>query len=215
MSALGRSALAILSGLLFAWSFPNVAIGWLIFIAPLPLFIAIATSRRPLEAAWNGWLSQTTAWLLMVPWVVRVMSHYGGLPYLTGVLIFIAMCCLLGFYGAAFAWIGFHLCTDRLCRDRLQPVNASDRLKPVRTQPVPTPVPAFHRWLLLPLAWAAIEYARTYLLTGFPWNLATAAIIDYTPLIQIDRFVGHPHHAIEDRHEVAFVPAHFLRDIGL
>lgn len=182
MSALGRSALAILSGLLFAWSFPNVAIGWLIFIAPLPLFIAIATSRRPLEAACNGWLSQTTAWLLMVPWVVRVMSHYGGLPYLTGVLIFIAMCCLLGLYGAAFGWIGFRLCTDRL-----QPVDASDRVKPVRTlQPART----FHRWLLLPLAWAAIEYARTYLLTGFPWNLAAAAIIDYTPLIQIDRFAG-------------------------
>jgi apolipoprotein N-acyltransferase len=44
--------------------------------------------------------------------------------------------------------------------------------------------------LLIPLAWAAVEYARTYLLTGFPWNLAVAAIIDYTPLIQFDRVAG-------------------------
>lgn len=156
-----RFALAILSGLLFAWSFPNVAIGWLIFVAPVPLFMAIAYARRPLEAAFIGWVSQTTAWLVMVPWVVRVMSHYGGLPYLTGVLIFVAMCCMLGLYGAAFGWIAF-----RVLR------------------------PSFHRWLLLPAAWAAIEYARTYLLTGFPWNLAAAAIVDYTPLIQIDRFAG-------------------------
>ena len=38
--------------------------------------------------------------------------------------------------------------------------------------------------------WAAIEFARTYLLTGFPWNLIAAAIVDYTPLIQIARASG-------------------------
>src|SRR6185369_1393330 len=45
-------------------------------------------------------------------------------------------------------------------------------------------------WLLIPLAWAAIEYARTYLLTGFPWNLIAASIVDYTPLVQFDRVAG-------------------------
>ena len=39
---------------------------------------------------------------MMVPWVIRVMSHYGGLPYVTGVLIFIAMCAYLGVYGGLF-----------------------------------------------------------------------------------------------------------------
>src|SRR5579859_6870083 len=104
---LHRFVLPIVSGFLFAWAFPNVAIGWLIFIAPLPLFIAIARARGGFEAAVIGWVSQTTAWLLMVPWVVRVMSHYGGLPYLTGIAIFIAMCCLLGLYGGAFGWIAW------------------------------------------------------------------------------------------------------------
>jgi apolipoprotein N-acyltransferase len=154
--------LALLSGFLFAFAFPNVGAGWLIFVALLPLFVALARARSGWEAVGLGWVSQTTAWLLMVPWVVRVMSHYGGLPYLTGVLLFVAMCVLLGSYGALFAF-------------------AFWRIRP-RT--------SFPRWLLVPVAWAAVEYGKTYLLTGFPWNLIAAAIVDYTPLVQFDRVAG-------------------------
>ena len=87
--------LAVLSGVLFAVAFPNYAIGWLIFIAPIPLFIVLARATHARDAFLLGWISQFTAWLIMVPWVVRVMSHYGGLPYITGVLAFIALCTVL------------------------------------------------------------------------------------------------------------------------
>src|ERR1051325_9746858 len=100
-----RLSLSIASGLLFAFAFPNVAAGWLIFFALVPLLVAIARSRSAWEALLLGWASQFTAWLIMVPWVVRVMSHYGGLPYATGVAIFVAMCALLGLYGGVFAVI--------------------------------------------------------------------------------------------------------------
>jgi apolipoprotein N-acyltransferase len=128
----------------------------------VPLLYAVVRSTSGRQAFVLGWISQTVAWLLMVPWVVRVMSHYGGLPYLTGVAIFVAMSLYLGLYGAVFALVVYRL----KLRERFLP------------------------WLLVPLAWAAIELARTYLLTGFPWNLIGAAIVDYTPLIQIDRFAG-------------------------
>jgi apolipoprotein N-acyltransferase len=157
-----RLFLAILSGILFALAFPNAGIGWLIFIAPIPLFIILARATNSRDAFLYGWISQLTAWLIMVPWVVRVMSHYGGLPYITGVLVFIAMCMVLGLYGGVFGLLVYR-------------IRAGDQ---------------FRRWLLIPFAWAAIEYARTYLLTGFPWNLIAAAIVDYTPLIQLDRAVG-------------------------
>lgn len=157
-----RIALAVISGILFAFAFPNMAIGWLAFVALVPLFLALDKARGAGHAFLLGWLSQTIAWLLMVPWVVRVMSHYGGLPYLTGVAIFVAMCVILGLYGGIFALL-FH---------------------------VISPGTRFHRWLLIPLAWAAVEYGRTYLLTGFPWNLIAASIVDYTPLVQFDRFAG-------------------------
>ena len=65
---------------------------------------------KPADNGWReafllGWLSQTVAWLMMVPWVVRVMSHYGGLPLITGILIFVAMSLFLGLYGALFALV--------------------------------------------------------------------------------------------------------------
>ncbi len=154
--------LAIISGVLFACAFPNVAAGWLIFIALLPLFVALSRARTWRGAFAIGWLSQTVAWLMMVPWVIRVMSHYGGLPYVTGVLIFIAMCAYLGVYGGLFGVL-FH---------RIAPSTS------------------FRRWLLIPLAWAVVEYARTYLFSGFPWSLIAASIIDYAPLVQFDRVAG-------------------------
>jgi apolipoprotein N-acyltransferase len=157
-----RLLLSIASGVLFALAFPNAGIAWLIFIALVPLFVALARARSWREAVLLGWLSQFTAWLIMVPWVVRVMSHYGGLPYLAGVLLFVAMCVILGLYGALFAFAFWRI----------------------------APGARFGRWLLVPLAWAAVEYARTYLLTGFPWNLIAASIIDYTPLVQFDRVAG-------------------------
>jgi len=157
-----RYLLAIASGVLFALSFPDYSVGWLAFVALTPLLIAIVRARSTREAFIAGWISQTVAWLMMVPWVVRVMSHYGGLPLITGILIFVAMSLYLGLFGALFAIV----------------------VRWIR------PAEQFRVWLLIPLAWAAVEYARTYLLTGFPWNLIAAAIVDYRPLVQIDRAAG-------------------------
>jgi apolipoprotein N-acyltransferase len=157
-----RIVLSALAGVLFALAFPDASIPWLIFVSFIPLFLALAHARRGWHAFALGWLSQTVAWMLMVPWVIRVMSHYGGLPYTTGVLLYLAMCLYLGMYGGLFGllvhWIH--------------------------------PASSFRRWLFVPLAWAAVEYIRTYLFTGFPWNLVAASIVDYTSLIQFDRVAG-------------------------
>lgn len=157
-----RLLLSAVSGVLFAFAFPDVAQGWLAFVAFVPLFAAIVRARSGREAFLLGWVSQFAAWLLMVPWVVRVMSHYGGLPMPVGIALYVAMAAILGLYGGLFAAI-------------VKRIPLGERFLP---------------WLLLPLTWAAVEYARTYLITGFPWNLLATAMIDYTSLVQIDRFAG-------------------------
>jgi len=156
-----RILLAVAGGILFALSFPDYSIGWLSFIAFVPLLIALRRARSGREAFLLAWLSQSVAWLMMVPWVVRVMSHYGGLPYPVGVLIFVAMSVYLGVYGAFFGLLVY----------RIRPQSIG-------------------RWLLVPLAWVSIEYIRSHILSGFPWNLIATSLIDYTPLIQFDRVAG-------------------------
>ena len=123
--------LSIISGVLFAASFPDIGIGWLMFVAFVPLFLAVARTRGGWGAFACGLISQTVAWLVMVPWVIRVMSHYGGLPYAAGVAIFVALALILGLYGALFA----------LLVHRLLAAGAGARLR---------------TWLLVPLAWAAV-----------------------------------------------------------
>jgi len=153
---------AALSGVLLACSFPNFEIGWLAFLALAPLIASIACSRSRVEAFLLGWVGYAIHWLITVPWVIKVMSQYGGLPYATGVALFVAMSLYLGLYGGLFSLL---VSLVRLDAD-------------------------FRRWLLVPLAWAAAEYARTWLFSGFPWDLISAAIINYTALIRIDRWVG-------------------------
>lgn len=158
-----RLLLALVSGVLFALSFPNFAIGWVMFIALLPLFIALAGAKGPWESFLLGWFSHMVAWLIMVPWVIRVMSHYGGLPLPVGIAIFVAMAFYLGVYGGLFGVLFW----------RIQPGLL------------------FRRWLLVAMAWVAVEFFRSFaLMGGFPWNLIATALIDYTPFVQFDRVAG-------------------------
>ena len=87
-----------------------------------------------------------------------------SIPTLFGVsvLIFIAMCAILGLYVGVFGLIFFRIAPDE----------------------------RFHRWLLIPLAWAATEFARTYLLTGFPWNAFGYAFATPLPLAQTASLIG-------------------------
>ena len=162
MNRLARVALAAVSGVLLALAFPDVAWGWLAFFALTPLIVSVTRARGNLEAFFLGWMAITITWLINLPWVIIVMSRYGGLPLPVGVGIFIALCCILGCYGGLFTVAIRYL----------------------------RPGPSFLPWLAVPAFWIALEYARTFLLSGFPWHLISTALIDLPPLIQPARWVG-------------------------
>jgi len=158
-----RYLLAALSGVLAALSFPDASIGLLAFVAPVPLIVAAAWSQRDRQAVLAGWLSAIVMWLINVPWVIPVMSKYGGLPLPVGVLIYVAMAIYLGIFGALFGWVVY----------RLAPRGAGLLV-----------------WLSIPAAWIAVEWARTWMLTGFPWHLASEALIDIPELALPARWIG-------------------------
>ena len=157
-----RFVAAALSGVLLAFSFPGVSWGWLAFIALTPLIIAVPRARSRREAFLLGWLGYSVAWLINLPWVVIVMSRYGGLPQSVGIALFIALSVWLGLYGGVFALIV--------------------RSLKLRHSVLP--------WLLVPATWIALEYARSYILLGSPWHLIGGALIDLTPLVQPARWLG-------------------------
>ncbi len=156
-----RAVLALLSGIAYALAFPDTSITALAFFGLTPLIIVAVRSPGWWSAAWAGWLALTVAWLINLPWVITVMSEQGGLPMPLGVAIFVAMSAILGLYGAAFSGLVHSLRLDE--------------------RPWP--------WLLIPLCWLTVEYARTYLLTGFAWNLLAITIIDH-PFVQLASVAG-------------------------
>ena len=162
-SRAARYGAAALSGVALAFCFPDVAFSPLVFVALAPLIAAIVVSRGGGEALLLATFSSTITWLINVPWVIRAMTFYGGFPFAVAIPLYVALTIALGLFTGLFFGL------------------------PVRWL-VPGDRPL--RWLLIPAAWVTAEFARTHLLSGFPWNQLAAAIIDLRPLIQIDALIG-------------------------
>lgn len=156
-----RAALAVLSGVTLALAYPDASITVFAFFSLTPLIIVAVRTSGWWSAAWAGWLALTVAWLINLPWVITVMWQQGGLPLPAGIAIFVAMSAILGLYGAAFSVL-------------VRALKLGERPWP---------------WLLIPLCWLTVEYARTHLLTGFAWNLLAVTIIDH-PFVQLASIAG-------------------------
>ncbi|HVR44466.1 MAG TPA: apolipoprotein N-acyltransferase [Thermoanaerobaculia bacterium] len=162
MSRPHRFLAALVSGALLALAFPDAGIGLLSLVALAPLIAAVLRSSGPLEAFFLGLAGSLVTWLVNVPWVIHVMVRYGGLSMPVGVSLYLLLSLVLAAYGGLFA----------LLVRRMRAVH-------------PTMF-----WFLAPAAWTAIELLRTYLLTGFSWNLLAVALIDETPLVMAARVIG-------------------------
>ncbi len=102
------------------------------------------------------------AWLVAIPWIAHTVTVYGGLdPYL-GFLALFLVAAYLGSYHLAFAVLSRRL---------------------LRVSP----------WLTLvslPAAWVALEWVRTFLFSGFPWNLAAYSWIEVPGALRASSWIG-------------------------
>ncbi|MGH8071850.1 MAG: apolipoprotein N-acyltransferase [Candidatus Entotheonellia bacterium] len=135
--------------------------GWLAFVALVPLLMAIAGTTR-WRAAGLGFVAGLMFWLATIPWVAQTMVRYGGLPWPLASLILLGLVGYLALYTAAFCAL--------LCR-------------------CPTRSGALYVILAASL-WVALEFLRTYLLTGFPWNLLGYSQHRNLALIQVAAATG-------------------------
>lgn len=157
-----RLALAVLSGVLNIALFPKFGYSWLGYCFLVPLLIAIAQERSTLRGMTLGWVSGLIFFIGSCHWITAVLKNYGDLGWLASSMIFL----LLAMYLACFYGL-FALLFARLS--------------------VRWPAGSFY---LAPFFWVLVEFARTHLLTGFPWCLLGYSLIDFPHLAQIATLTG-------------------------
>lgn len=159
---ISRWLLALLSGALLTLSFPGSGDqGWAAFAALVPLLAAIE------GAGWRragvlGFGAGVVFWVATIPWIVATMVRYGDLPWPLAVLVLAVLAGYLALYPAAFCAL-----LSRV------PVNGGARFVVAASS-----------------LWVALEFLRTYLLTGFPWNLLGYSQYRNVPLIQVATVTG-------------------------
>ena len=149
-----ETLLAIASGALFTLAHPLAIGNWvalgdaptgvLAWVALVPLWLAVREAP-PWRAFRAGWVFGSVAFLGTIYWVYIAMSQFGGIPPPMSAVLTVVLCTFLGLFPATSVGLARGL-------DARGSVPAA---------------------VALPLSWAAVEWMRNYVLTGFPWsNLA-------------------------------------------
>ena len=153
--------LACASGLLYPLSFPAFDLGFVAWIALVPLHLAVELTE-PRRAFRAGWLAGTLAFTGSMFWVITAMNLYGKVPFPIAVLVMLLLTVYLGLYVAIYA--------GGLCWIR----NA---------------FPTFGL-LPAPFVWVTLELIRTYFLSGLPWSLFGYSQYQWLSIIQLADHFG-------------------------
>lgn len=158
---LRNTALAALSGLLLAAAFPLADLHLLAWIGLIPLFLALQ-GQTVKNGFWLGGISGIIFFAGTVHWVTNSVHFYGGVPLIPASLVTLLLCAYLALYPALFSAAIVHLKRHR-----------------------PALLVVF-----APALWTALELARTYVFSGFPWSLLGYSQYDALPVIQVADITG-------------------------
>jgi apolipoprotein N-acyltransferase len=143
-----RYAASGFSGLLLFACFPTFNWNILVWVGCLPLIMALVVERRSLQGFWLGYVAGAVFLSGSCYWFVSVMQGYGNLnPVVAAGVLILFVIVFSTFYGV------FGL---------FETAVASRSIRAAL--------------ILSPFLWVALELARTYLITGFPWNLLGYAV---------------------------------------
>ncbi|MCP4111953.1 MAG: apolipoprotein N-acyltransferase [Desulfobacteraceae bacterium] len=163
--------MAVASGLLLTGSFPKAGFSWLAWFALVPLLGALtfrnnpavsAPGRHAKESFYLGFLAGCVHYLTLLYWIAHTMNTYGHLPvYLCVPVLFIFSAYLALYLGI------FSMVLARICKG-----------------------PGICLFIMAPLLWVSLEYIRSFLLSGFPWELIGYSQHKILHLIQISDIFG-------------------------
>jgi apolipoprotein N-acyltransferase len=153
--------LGLLSAVLLALAFPTFNVPWLAFVGLVPLLWA-TRQAGVWAAAWLGLLAGTVFFTINLFWLTHAMTVYGHVPRVLAVGLLLLLALYLGVYVGVFAFVWAWVGPRSLVGQILLP----------------------------PTLWTALEFVRTYALTGFPWGFLAYTQAGNLPLIQMAAWTG-------------------------
>lgn len=155
------ATLAAVSAVLLALSFPSFYLSWLAFVGLVPL-LWVTRRSTPWRAAGLGLLAGTVFFTINLFWLTHAMTVYGHIPWILAAGLLLLLVAYLGAYVATFSLLWAWIAPQGLGWQILLP----------------------------PILWTALEYVRTYALTGFPWGFLAYTQAGNPSLIQVAAWTG-------------------------
>lgn len=143
-----RYGACALSGLFLFLCFPLPNWNYLVWIASAPLLAALVNERRPRHAFLQAYLTGMIFFAGSCYWFVFVMERHGGLGPVLALGVLLLFVLVFSLYFGVFGLIFAWTAARSQAR----------------------------ALALSPFLWVTMEIARTYVLTGFPWNLLGYAV---------------------------------------
>jgi apolipoprotein N-acyltransferase len=162
MRTIDRSKLflALLAGVLQSAAFPRLGLFPLAGLALVPLLLAIR-DVSPWDAFRLAFAAGLVFSLTLLYWIAPTVATFGHLPLALAVGILMLLCAYIAGYTGLFGFLAAK----------------------IGGRPLTAP-------LILASTWAALEYLRGNLLTGFPWGFLGHSQFPARPLIQIVDITG-------------------------
>lgn len=142
---------------------------WALCFEEHPLSLASWFALAPLLFLLAGprpvlhtWLHGFVFWLVSIPWIAATLETFGQMPRPLAWLLVVLVAAYLALYQALFAFLAAPLWRRG----------------------------GWARLALLPAAWVAVEWLRTYLASGFPWNLAAYSWIGVPGALPLAAWIG-------------------------
>jgi len=156
-----RAALAVASGLALGLAFPKFDHGLLAWIALVPLFYVIDGESMRRVFCW-AYLQGFASYLVELYWIPIPLHDFADVRMRYAIFPMLALAGIVAFNTAVAIWAGEFVARR-------------------------TRIPAV---LTMPVAWTAVEWIRTYVPVGFPWNLLGYTAYRNLELIQFAEFTG-------------------------
>lgn len=153
---------AVVSGVLFALAFPPFELPLLAPLALVPWIAALATEEKRWRGLLSGIFFGFTYWCVSIPWIVYVVTTFGGQSKALGVLSLGIVAAILAQWPAAVGWAAV----------AVGPPGSRLRLT------------------VFPVLWLAVEHGRANVYGGFPWNLTAEALYRHPVWIQSAAWFG-------------------------